>query len=148
MSNDRNTIATGLAVAMTLVELLVVMVIMLMLATIVVAFAPGFQDAQKVARGADQLQMWLVSARQTAKSARVPSGLRLFINNGKVNELQYIQQPAIFTVPFAVPGQASGQPQTALLGVKAQWRWRRKHSHPEYAAYDQLSGVSCWTNTW
>jgi prepilin-type N-terminal cleavage/methylation domain-containing protein len=104
--------------AMTLVELLVVMVIMLILATIVVAFAPGFQDAQKVARGADQLQMWLVSARQTAKSARVPSGLRLFINNGKVNELQYIQQPPVFTVPFAVPAQpALQQPPTALLSI-------------------------------
>lgn len=111
----RATIRRG---GMTLVELLVVMVIILILATIVVAFAPGFQDAQKAARGADQLQMWLVSARQMAKSARAPTGLRLIINNGQVNELQYIQQPPTYTVPFAVPAQPPGQqPVAAMLGV-------------------------------
>lgn len=87
---------------MTLVELLVVMVIILILATIVVAFAPGFQDAQKVSRGADQLQGWLLMARQWAKKDRVPTGLRLFVTNNQVTDLQYVQQPPTYTVPFNI----------------------------------------------
>lgn len=90
---------------MTLVELLVVMVIMLILATIVVAFAPGFQDAQKVSRGADQLQGWLVTARMWAKKDRVPTGIRFYTttdqltNRTIITDLQYIQQPPTFIVP-------------------------------------------------
>src|SRR6267154_2106627 len=95
--------SSGFRRGMTLVELLVVMVIMLILATIVVAFAPGFSDAQKVARGADQLQGWLLSARQSARTNRVPTGLRLIVSNNVVTDLLYIQQPPIFTVPYAVP---------------------------------------------
>src|SRR5436305_13633665 len=97
MVNRSSNIRRG----MTLVELLVVMVIMLILATIVVAFAPGFQDAQKVGRGADSLQGWLLMARQWAKKDRVPTGLRFLVNNGVATDLMYTQQPPNFTVPFA-----------------------------------------------
>jgi prepilin-type N-terminal cleavage/methylation domain-containing protein len=94
--------------ALTLVELLVVMVIMLVLATIVVAFAPGFQDAQKVSRGADQLQGWLLTARQWARKDRVPTGIRFSVVNNAVTDLQYIQQPPTFIVPYAVPALTPG----------------------------------------
>jgi prepilin-type N-terminal cleavage/methylation domain-containing protein len=94
--------------ALTLVELLVVMVIMLVLATIVVAFAPGFQDAQKVSRGADQLQGWLLTARQWARKDRVPTGIRFTVANNIVTDLQYIQQPPTFIVPYAVPALSPG----------------------------------------
>src|SRR5258708_2097886 len=104
---------SGFRRGMTLVELLVVMVIMLILATIVVAFAPGFQDAQKVGRGADQLQGWLLMARQWAKKDRIPTGLRLIVNNNGVSDLQYIQQPPTFTVPYALPPLT--QAETQLL---------------------------------
>lgn len=113
---------SGARRGMTLVELLVVMVIMLILATIVVAFAPGFQDAQKVGRGADQLQGWLLMARQWAKKDRVPTGLRLFTSPDPitsrmiVTDLQYIQQPPVFAVPYAVPA-SSGQPAIRKISV-------------------------------
>ena len=100
---------SGIRRGLTLVELLVVMVIMLVLATIVVAFAPGFQDAQKVARGADQLQGLLLTARQWAKKDRVPTGLRLSISNNVVTDLQYIQQPSTYMVPYATPALPPGQ---------------------------------------
>ena len=97
----------------TLVELLVVMIIMVILATVVVAFAPGFQDAQKVGRGSDQLQGWLLMARQWAKKDRVPTGLRLTVTTvggvSAVTDIQYVQQPPTYTVPYAVPALPPGQ---------------------------------------
>src|SRR5271154_6759625 len=86
----------------TLIEMLVVMVIMVILATIVAAFAPGFQDRQKVARGADLLQQWLLTARQWAKKDRIPTGIQLTVVKGAVTDMQYIQQPSIYRVPYAV----------------------------------------------
>jgi prepilin-type N-terminal cleavage/methylation domain-containing protein len=93
---------SGIRRGITLIELLVVMMIMLILATIVVAFAPSFQDAQKVARGADQLQQWLLTARQWAKKDRIPTGIRLNVNGSVVTDLQYIQQPPTFIVPLNI----------------------------------------------
>jgi prepilin-type N-terminal cleavage/methylation domain-containing protein len=105
--------ASGKRRGITLVELLVVMIIMVILATVVVAFAPGFQDAQKVGRGADQLQGWLLMARQWAKKDRVPTGIRLSVNNvsgvAAVTDMQYVQQPPTFTVPYATPAVNPGQ---------------------------------------
>ncbi len=105
---------SGIRRGITLIELLVVMMIMLILATIVVAFAPGFQDAQKVGRGADQLQGWLLTARQWAKKDRLPTGIRLSVStdpktgNTVATDLQYIQQPSTYIVPYGVPAQAPG----------------------------------------
>ena len=106
--------ASGVRRGITLVELLVVMVIMVILATVVVAFAPGFQDAQKVGRGSDQLQGWLLMARQSAKKDRVPTGIRLTVTTvggvAAVTDMQYVQQPPTYTVPYAVPAlPAPGQ---------------------------------------
>jgi prepilin-type N-terminal cleavage/methylation domain-containing protein len=109
---------------LTLVELLVVMMIILILATIVVAFAPGFQDSQKVARGADQVQGWLLMGRQWAKKDRTPTGIRLLINNGVATDLLYIQTPPSFTVPFGVPGlsptQQAATPQPLFRKISVQ----------------------------
>jgi type II secretory pathway pseudopilin PulG len=107
---------------MTLVELLVVMVIMLILATIVVAFAPGFQDAQKVSRGADQLQGWALMARQWAKKDRTPTGLRLLINSGTATDIMYIQQPPNFTVPYAVPALSPADQAASTPGPQPPFR--------------------------
>lgn len=84
----------------TLVELLVVIGIILMLAAIVAAVAPGFRDQQKVPRGADIVQGAFASARQWAKRDRVATGIRLIFDAGNttVSELQFIQQPANFTL--------------------------------------------------
>ena len=61
----------------TLVELLVVIVIILILASLVVALNPRIAGAQKVAKGGDLLQGWLAIARQRAKRDQIPTGVRL-----------------------------------------------------------------------
>jgi type II secretory pathway pseudopilin PulG len=97
--------------AFTLVEMTVVLIILLGLAAMIVGFAPRMQDTQKVQRGASQLQGWLGVARQWARAARVPTGIRLqpgrvqpntaLPNVNYVTDLQYIQQPPDFV---ASPG--------------------------------------------
>src|SRR5437899_3994285 len=61
----------------TLVEMLVVLALMLVLAALAVAFIPRMNDRAKTPRGASQLQMWLLIARQWAKRDGVPTGVRL-----------------------------------------------------------------------
>src|SRR5690348_7170000 len=61
----------------TLLEMLVVLVIVAVLATLIVALAPRFSEQTRAARGADQLQGWLLIAKQQAKRAGHPVGLRL-----------------------------------------------------------------------
>jgi prepilin-type N-terminal cleavage/methylation domain-containing protein len=85
--------------AFTLVELLVVIGIILIIAALGVTMLPRFQQDQKVQRGADQLQQFLLIARQRAKRDQLATGVRLYITPGSnlVNQLAYIQQPAPFT---------------------------------------------------
>ncbi len=84
----------------TLVELLVVVFLILVLATLVVAFAPRLAERQKVPRGASQLQGWLLIAKQRAKRDQLPTGVRLQPDPDNPNvyrELQYIQKPDDWT---------------------------------------------------
>jgi len=98
---------------LTLIELLVTMTIILIISTVLLAFAPGFRDKEKVPRGADSLQGWLATARQWAKRDRMPTGIRLVPYSGTnpaysatttFIELQYIQQPPNFTSIVTTPG--------------------------------------------
>lgn len=85
----------------TLVELLVVMLLILVLATLVVAFAPKLAERQKVPRGADLLQGWLLIAKQRAKRDQLPTGIRFQPDPDNPNlyrELQYIQKPDDLTI--------------------------------------------------
>lgn len=92
--------------AFTLVELLVVLGIILLMAALGVAFVPRASERQKTSRGADQLQGWLLIAKQWAKKDRIPTGIRLLpgqtypskaaANSAFITDLQYIQQPADF----------------------------------------------------
>jgi prepilin-type N-terminal cleavage/methylation domain-containing protein len=84
----------------TLVEMLVVIGLILVLATLTVAFAPRFLEREKVTKGIDQLQGWFLIAKQRAKSDRTPTGIRLQRdpkNASLVRDLQYIQQPDHFS---------------------------------------------------
>jgi prepilin-type N-terminal cleavage/methylation domain-containing protein len=84
----------------TLVELLVVVFLILVIATLVVAFAPRLAERQKVPRGASQLQGWLLIAKQRAKRDQLPTGVRLQPDPNNPNtyrELQYIQKPDDWT---------------------------------------------------
>src|SRR5207237_3702592 len=88
--------------AFTLVEMIVVLAIVLALSALAVALAPRLGERQKTRRAADQLQGWFGIARQWARRAHVPTGIRLLpgrllpnpvnFNSNYVTELQYIQQ--------------------------------------------------------
>jgi type II secretory pathway pseudopilin PulG len=110
--------------AFTLVEMLVVIIIIMLLATLVVALGPKIAGEQKVAKGADQLQGWLLIAKSRAKRDQIPTGVRLIPdpnNPYHVRELQYIQQPDDFTGgKVRVVGNrviAQPDPQTGQLSV-------------------------------
>src|SRR5438105_2599730 len=94
----------------TLVEMLVVLTLILILASITVAFMPRFQEKQKTARAADQLQGWLLIAKSLAKRDRTSTGIRLQPSRANANyssEMQYIQQPEDYVVQ---PGLNAGDP--------------------------------------
>lgn len=89
----------------TLVELLVVMFLMAMLATIAIAFFPNAASAQRESRAAQSLQSWLLISKQRALRDGAPRGLRLWVTqvtingvqvNNVVTDCQYIEQPDDF----------------------------------------------------
>lgn len=73
---DRQPASRG-RTGFTLVELLVVIFLIVILATLAVAIIPRFQEQSRAARGADQLQGWLLVAKMRAKREGHPVGLRL-----------------------------------------------------------------------
>jgi prepilin-type N-terminal cleavage/methylation domain-containing protein len=90
--------------AFTLVEMLIALAIVLMIASLIVAFGPGFQKTEKAARGADLLQRWLLVAKQRARRSASNSngpnsgfacGVHLVVDpaTGFVNTLEYVEQP-------------------------------------------------------
>jgi prepilin-type N-terminal cleavage/methylation domain-containing protein len=91
----------GKRTGFTLIELLVVLGIILMLSVLTVLFMPRLQERQRVAQGADQLQYWLLMAKQRALRDRIATGVRLQLshlptdpaNQYYVRDLEYIQQP-------------------------------------------------------
>ncbi len=90
----------GNRAAFTLVELLVVISIMAVMATLVIAFFPNAASAQREARAAQQLQGWLNIAKQRALRDQIPFGVRLIqdpTNPAQVVECQYVQQPDDFS---------------------------------------------------
>src|SRR5436309_11744036 len=78
----------------TLIELLVVIAILVTLIAIVALFAPRLGQRQKTPKGADQLQGWLLEAKQRAKRDLAPRGLRLLIDpaTGYCSEMNFIEQ--------------------------------------------------------
>lgn len=65
----------------TLVELLVAIAIIATIAALTALYFPRFSDQEMVARGADQIQMWLLMARQQARRDGLPTGIRLRVGN-------------------------------------------------------------------
>jgi prepilin-type N-terminal cleavage/methylation domain-containing protein len=61
----------------TLVEMLVVIVLILLLAAIAVALVPKVSERQRAAKGADQIQAALLTAKQMAIRDQAPRGVRL-----------------------------------------------------------------------
>jgi prepilin-type N-terminal cleavage/methylation domain-containing protein len=87
----------------TLVELLVVMSLILVLATLVVGLAPSIRRDARVTNAIEQVQGWLLIAKQRAYRDRVPRGVRVVVPTGSTTatELAYIEQPENITGKFA-----------------------------------------------
>ena len=81
--------------AMTLVELLVVMAIIVIFIAITAAFYPANQADRELSRFSNTVQSALLSARNRAKAERLPTGIRFYADsNGKVGSVVLIQKPA------------------------------------------------------
>jgi len=81
--------------AMTLVELLVVMAIIVIFTAITAAFYPANQADRELSRFSSTVQSALLSARNRAKAERLPTGIRFYADsNGKVGSVVLIQKPA------------------------------------------------------
>lgn len=82
--------------AMTLVELLVVMAIIVIFTAITAAFYPANQADRELSRFSNTVQSALLSARNRAKAERLPTGIRFYDSdaNGKVDSVVLIQKPA------------------------------------------------------
>src|SRR5262245_29833684 len=93
----------------TLVEMIVVVSILLLLATLVVAFFPRVNEQQKPRTGADNVQGWLFIAKQWARRDRVPSGLRIVRDPATdlSAQIMYLEQPPDFRVQPGVPGSSN-----------------------------------------
>jgi prepilin-type N-terminal cleavage/methylation domain-containing protein len=82
----------------TLVEMLVALAILTVIATLSIAVIPKIKERTKASAGADNLQQWLLIAKQWALRDRAPRGVRLLVDtDGFVRSLQYIEQPDNFT---------------------------------------------------
>jgi type II secretory pathway pseudopilin PulG len=83
---------------MTLIELLVVISLLLVLMTLAILFVPSINEQQRAARGATQLQQWLLTAKQRALRDQAPRGVRLYVDPAKnfVTEMRYIEEPEPF----------------------------------------------------
>jgi prepilin-type N-terminal cleavage/methylation domain-containing protein len=120
-----NTTRLRFRPAFTLVEIIVVMTIILVLASLAVAFYPDISTSERATRGASSLQEWLLIAKQRAKRDGLPTGLRFlpFTNGTQTfcNQMVYIQQPPDFAVGrcTAVTNGSSGSLQ-AMLNVNVQ----------------------------
>ncbi len=92
---------TSRRAAFTLIELLVVMSIIILLAAISVVLYPRISDQVKIANGADNLQGWLLIAKQRAKADQLPTGLRFTADptTGFYTQVEYIQQPDDYAPP-------------------------------------------------
>lgn len=111
----------------TLIEMLVVMALMILLATLAVAMMPKFREQQIVSQGASDLQNWFTIAKQWALRDKAPRGIRLsnafdVVNtpstgwqmvpplNSPDSAILYLEQPDDFT------GQGGGSLYFSTVG--------------------------------
>ncbi len=95
----------------TLVEMMVVMTILLILATIAVLFVPRVLEQEKAVSGARMLVGWLEMAKAQALRDQAPRGVRLVLSDPNnpvaVSQVQFIQQPSDYIVQAPPAPQGS-----------------------------------------
>ena len=104
--------------AMTLVELVVVMTIIITFTAITAAFYPANQADRELSRFSSTVQSALLSARNRAKAERLPTGIRFYDSdaNGKVDSVVLIQKPAPFDgLSFGGVGVVETSPNVFLV---------------------------------
>jgi prepilin-type N-terminal cleavage/methylation domain-containing protein len=111
----------------TLIEMLVVLGIILVLATLAVVFYPKLQDSNQMIRGSDLVVQALSSARQRAKRDGLPTGIRFEVDPATkyITQFEYIQQPDNYTFgaclgtyfkPTTPPGGPTPMPAFVCFG--------------------------------
>ena len=88
---------SGKRLAMTLVELMVVMSIVILFAAITAAFYPANQADRELSRFSNSVQSALLSARNRARADRLPTGIRFYAdstNPNRVGNVITIQKPS------------------------------------------------------
>jgi prepilin-type N-terminal cleavage/methylation domain-containing protein len=80
--------------AFTLIELLIVIGLIVVLATIAALVVPPLAGDYNRVRAVDLLSEWLLSAKQRARREQVPTGIRLQTDaSGLYSQVIYVQQP-------------------------------------------------------
>jgi len=90
----QNSMAYKKISGFTLVELLVVMTIMVVFASLTAAFYPSLKADNAISRVSTMVQSNFVAARQRAKRDRVPTGIRMQLDaDGRCTQLLLVQKP-------------------------------------------------------
>lgn len=109
--------------AMTLVELLVVMAIIVIFTAITAAFYPANQADRELSRFSNTVQSALLSTRNRAKAERLPTGIRFYADPNsptKVGSVVLIQKPA--PLDGLIVGNVTVNPMTFVLGFPAAYQ--------------------------
>ena len=108
--------------AFTLVEMLVVLFILVVLATLAVALVPRLGEQQKATRGADQVSGWLLIAKQRARRDRHPVGVRLQVPLVALSTAAVSQTGSAVTVSYTPWSPVTNRPDpTQSLGTGTVW---------------------------
>jgi len=108
--------------AMTLVELLVVMAIIVIFTAITAAFYPANQADRELSRFSNTVQSALLSARNRAKAERLPTGIRFYADPNsptKVGSVVLIQKPA--PLDGSIVGPVSLNVMTGVISFPAAY---------------------------
>jgi len=119
--------------AFTLTELLVVVFVIVALAAMTAAVLPGILAGNHIHRAADQLSIYLATARQQAIRDGLSTGVRLITTEGITNAVQLVQEP-----DGAVPGLYVGYtPETLTQNAVAMFRLHARSDGTETAFTDE-----------
>lgn len=105
--------------AMTLVELLVVMAIVMMFATMVAVFFPSANSSNQIYKYSSTIQNALLGARNRAKSDRLPTGIRFYTGPVRLSVFDpSTNNPCLQVVTIQKPQDIRGSNFTGITKAK------------------------------